>query len=73
MGQDLHIKRIDELLRDISSLEKRLSQEQREQERQRIERALKLRKKRFEHLIPFPFRRELKIICLSAGVDGRFD
>lgn len=73
MGQDLHIKRIDELLRDISSLEKRLGQTQMEQERLRIERSLKLRKKRFEHLIPFPFRRELKTICLSAGIDGCFD
>ncbi len=73
MGQDLHIKRIDELLRDISSLEKRLSQEQKEQERLRIERSLKLRKKRFEHLIPFPFRRELKMICFRAGIESTFE
>ncbi len=73
MGQDLHIKRIDELLRDITSLEKRLHEEKQEQARLRIERSLKLRKKRFEHLIPFPFKRKLKMICLEAGVDGRFD
>lgn len=73
MGQDLHIKRIDELLRDISSLEKRLHEEKQEQERLRIERSLKLRKKRFEHLIPFPFRRKLKTICLQAGIDGTFE
>lgn len=73
MGQDLHFKRIDELLSEISSLEKKLTNEQQQQERLRIERSLKLRKKRFEHLIPFPFRRELRMICFRAGIESTFE
>lgn len=73
MGQDLHFKRIDELLSEISSLEKKLTNERQQQERLRIERSLKSRKKRFEHLIPFPFKRELKMICLQAGIDSTFE
>lgn len=72
MGQDLHIKRIDELLRDISELENKLMSEHCELERTRISKSLKARQKRLEFLIPYPFRRELTILCQKAGIDASF-
>ena len=72
MGQDLYMKRIDELLREIPSLERHIDEEQSEERRNSLVRSLKARKKRFEHLIPFAFRQELRCICQRAGVSGSF-
>ncbi|MDP5170391.1 MAG: hypothetical protein NWR72_09095 [Bacteroidia bacterium] len=72
VGQDLYIKRIEELLREIRSLEKDLHEATADQEKDQIIRSLKLKKKRFETLIPFSFRQELRSMCKKVGVRGEF-
>jgi hypothetical protein len=72
MEPDKHIHTIERLLQQIPELERNLDRAEREEERIRIERSLKHRRKRFEHLIPFRFRLELRRLCQQAGVQGDF-
>ena len=72
MNSDKHHSRIEELLRQIPELERSLSDAQEEQTRIRLERSLKHRRKRFEFLIPYPFRQQLREICKEVGVRGDF-
>lgn len=72
MGQENYMQRIEELLRDMAALERDLPRADDESTRISLERSLKLRKKRFEHLIPFSFRQELRCLCKEVGVTGEF-
>lgn len=72
MKADRYQSEIERLLRDIPELERALSACLPEAERISCERSLKMRRKRFEHLIPYRFRRELCQICRQAGVEANF-
>ena len=72
MNTDKYIRSIDELLRQMAQLEKNL-QEAEGEYKFFIQRSLKNKNKRFEHLIPYKFRLQLKNICRDAGVIGQFD
>lgn len=72
METNRHHAEIERLLRDMSELERNLSCCLPEDERISCERSLKMRRKRFEHLIPYRFRLKLRNLCQQAGVDGNF-
>lgn len=72
MEPDRYFDNIERLLRQIPELERNLSLAQEEKARINIERSLKNRRKRFEHLIPYQFRRQLRNLCRDAGVRGDF-
>ena len=72
MEPDKYHNTIERLLRQIPELERNLSMAQEEKTRINLERSLKLRRKRFEHLIPYQFRRQLRNLCRDAGVRGDF-
>lgn len=72
MERDRYRTEIERLLRDIPELERTLSASPPEDERVSCERSLKMRRKRFEHLIPYRFRLELRRLCQQAGVEGDF-
>lgn len=72
MEPDKYYDTIEQLLRQIPELERNLLSAQEEKQRINLERTLKLRRKRFEHLIPYQFRRQLLNICRDVGVRGEF-
>ncbi len=72
MGHEPYMKQIEELLREIPCLERTINEESSEERRFSLERSLKARTKRFEHLIPFSFRQELRFLCREVGVNGEF-
>lgn len=72
MGTDKYIRTIDELLREIARLERNLSVADGDHKFY-IQRTLKNKLKRFEHLIPYKFRMQLKNVCKEAGIQGNFD
>jgi hypothetical protein len=72
MEADKYRSEIERLLRDIPELERILLACLPERERISCERSLKMRTKRFEHMIPYRFRLELRTICQQAGVKGDF-
>lgn len=72
MNVDKYIQSIDKLLKEIAELERNLSVAEGEH-KFFIQRSLKNRKRRFEHLIPYKFRQQLKNLCKKAGVVGEFD
>lgn len=72
MEADRYIRTIDELLREIAKLERNLLAASGDH-KFFIQRSLKNKQKRFEHLIPYKFRMQLKNICRDAGVSGSFD
>jgi regulator of replication initiation timing len=67
-----HDHRIEELLRQIPELERSLSSAKEETTRISLEKSLKHRRKRFEFLIPYQFRRQLRNMCKDAGIRGEF-
>jgi len=72
MDTDKYIRSIDELLRQIAELERNLLVANGDH-KFFIQRSLKNKHKRFEHLIPFKFRTQLKNLCREEGVMGSFD
>ena len=68
MAHDPYLRSIENLLRSISQLERKLSASQVESERQKIRKALRNRQKRLELLIPFQFRLQLHNLCKEVGV-----
>ncbi len=73
MRQDSYMKQIEQLLQEIPALERNLGCEEASGDRRKLERALRARNKRFELLIPFSFRQQLRGICRQAGVKGTFE
>lgn len=73
MRQDPYIKQIEQLLQEIPALERDLGCESAEEHRRRLERALRAKNKRFELLIPFSFRQQLRGICRQAGIHAIFE
>ncbi len=69
--QEQYLHTIDRLLRELSLLEREVAHAPANEKVGR-ERSLKVRTKRFERLIPFQFRLELKNLCREAGVQGDF-
>ncbi|MEL6625845.1 MAG: hypothetical protein AAFQ83_21485 [Bacteroidota bacterium] len=69
---DRHTMEIDLLLRQIAQLERRIEASTEDHERIPLERSLKHRVKRFEHLIPFKFRLKLRRMCKEAGISSEF-
>ncbi|MEL6675656.1 MAG: hypothetical protein AAFR61_25845 [Bacteroidota bacterium] len=72
MKQDLHQTAIEQLLQQIPLIERNVWAQQSEQDRERWEKRLRQKEKRFERLIPYSFRRQLKNLCLEVGVSGEF-
>ncbi len=72
MDDPKYILEIDALLRKIAELERSLSHAEDEQERIQIQRCLKNKEKRLEHLTPFRFRLQLRNLCKKVGVSGSF-
>ncbi|MDX2246753.1 MAG: hypothetical protein SF052_08265 [Bacteroidia bacterium] len=71
-AEDQYRVTIDQLLRQLSDLQKELGGNLCDQRRKSIERSIKQREKKLERLIPYKFRLELKILCQKAGVSGDF-
>ncbi|TAE62045.1 MAG: hypothetical protein EAZ89_00090 [Bacteroidetes bacterium] len=72
MKPDKYTLAVDQLLRQMAELERRASLAEAEEERRQVGRCLEHCHKRFEYLIPFPFRMELRRLCRDAGVQGNF-
>ncbi|MEZ4775957.1 MAG: hypothetical protein R3D00_22455 [Bacteroidia bacterium] len=71
-AEDQYILTIDHLLRQLSDLQKELENNNCSERQKNIERSIKQKEKRLEHLIPYKFRVELKNLCQKAGVSGDF-
>lgn len=71
-AEDQYILTIDQLLRQLSDLQKALDGNPCAERQKSIERSIRQKEKRLEHLIPYKFRMELKILCQKAGVSGDF-
>ena len=69
--QEHYLHTIDRLLRELSSLEREVATAP-DHERTSRERSLKVRRKRFERLIPYQFRQQLRSLCRDVGVEGDF-
>ena len=72
MKPDKYALAIEQLLRQIPELERNLSIACNKEDKLSLERSLKHRRKRFEHLIPFSFRIQLRNLCKQAGISGNF-
>ena len=70
--EDRYHREIERLLRDIPELERCVSTTDAEERRISFERSLKVRRKRFERLIPYRFRLQLRNVCKQVGVQGDF-
>ncbi|MCB0835937.1 MAG: hypothetical protein KDD99_04675 [Bacteroidetes bacterium] len=72
MKPDKYISSIEQILQQISALERDLTIAPNESERKRIDRLLNQQLKKMERLIPYKFRRELINICQESGIEGNF-
>ena len=70
--QDQYIAAIESILSEIPALERSLENAKNPDHQKRVERSLKQRNKRFERMISFQFRMQLRNICREVGVEGRF-
>lgn len=68
MKQDPHLLAIENLLRSIPELERNLSTTEEENQKRTLQRSLRNREKRFDHLIPFRFRLQIHNICKDLGI-----
>lgn len=59
---------IESLLRSIPELERNLCTTEEENRKRNLQRSLRNREKRFDHLIPFRFRLQLHNICKDVGI-----
>lgn len=70
--EDQHAKSVDQLLREIALLERNLATAGHHGGQEKLGKALHLRLKKLERMIPYPFRRELDNLCQCAGIDSHF-
>lgn len=68
MKHDPHLIAIENLLRSIPELERNLSTTVEEDKKRLLQRSLRNREKRFDHLIPFRFRLQIYNICKEKGI-----
>ena len=70
--EDQHAKTIDQLLKEIALLERVIAKKRRPEQQEQASRALHLRLKKMDRMIPYPFRRELDSFCHKIGIGSNF-
>lgn len=63
---------IEKVLSEIPNLEREIDESSCPDDQKRLEKTLKLHKKRFEHMISYKYRLALKNLCKEVGVKGDF-
>jgi hypothetical protein len=70
--EEKYLQEIEGLLKKIPELERAIEQVNCQQAKMSLNRHLKKREKRLEHLTPFRFRLELRKLCQSCGIQDGF-
>lgn len=69
---NLYASTIEDVLRQIAELERRIASVPCKIRKRSLQKTLKNKEKRLDHMIPYQHKRALQILCRDSKIQGKF-